>query len=335
MDTQTIFAVAGIATTVLLGIWAIVITVRYNKSVQITYAHDLAIALTDDITQNFPNLRVLFHSQPVSDNLVLLKGYFINTGKKDISHEMIEKHITLTLPTEFEWVECKVVERSPSLKATANLTGKTEISLETGLWKTREYLKVEALAKVPVVKVDQDNFPRDNPTDRLLNALTFPHRIADSKTVRMTRVPQLFQKPSALKFLGFPLPFTKSSHVNLVMAIVLIVIGMSTLAVGHFLPHKALGYRLTIDGQERVMSVYIKHDKVILQDKGDFKKEYTLSEFDNVSSKHPAFVTNTDRFLTSLGLAYTGFGILMLLILGVKGIRENRLLAMITSKKKT
>ena len=297
MDTQTILAVIGIAATVLVGIWAIIITVRYNRSVQITYAHALVIALTDDITQNFPDLKVSFHNQPVSDNLVLLKGYFINTGKKDISHEMIEKQITLTLPTEFEWVECKVVECSPSLKASVKLTGKNEISLETGLWKTREYIKVEALAKVPVVKADPDNLPKDYPTQRLIAALTFPHRIADSTMVYVTRVPQPSQKPNNMRFISFLRPLSRLSLKILVMAILIIVLGISFLSVNRIIPNKAIGYRLTINGQERIMSVSVKHDKVVLQDKNGFKKELSLSEFDNISDKHPEIVIKTDFVL--------------------------------------
>ena len=37
MDTQTLLAIAGIIATILFGIWAIAITVRYSRSVCITY----------------------------------------------------------------------------------------------------------------------------------------------------------------------------------------------------------------------------------------------------------------------------------------------------------
>ena len=152
MDSQTILSVVGIVITIFLGVWAIVIAIRYNRNVRITYADDQFIALTDDITQNFPDLKIFFRDQPVSDNLVLLKGYFINTGKKDISREMVEEKIALKLPPDFEWVDSKVVECTDSLKSSATVTNKNQITIETGLWKMKEYLKFEALAKVPVVK---------------------------------------------------------------------------------------------------------------------------------------------------------------------------------------
>jgi hypothetical protein len=333
MDPQTIFAIAGIAVTVILGIWAIVINMRYNKNVQITYAHELAIALTDDITQNFPNLKVLFHNQPVSDNLVLLKGYFINTGKKDISREMIEKQITMKLPNDFEWVECKVVEHSPTLKATANMTGKTEISFDTGLWKMREYLKVEALAKVPVVKADPDNLPKDYPTRRLLNALTFPHRITDSKTVHLTNV----HRPSQtyqLRFFSFLRPFSLISYSNIMMAIMILFLGVWVLYSVHNHPRNIIAYRFSIDGQERVMSVKDVNDKVVLlEDKQGFKKEFLLSEFDNFLGKHLVVIHEKSRTIAGItfSLLCIGFGLFALLIFCWKGIRDYRLIEMITS----
>lgn len=203
MDSQTILAVAGIVVTIFLGVWAIVISIRYSRNVRITYAEDQAIALTDDITQNFPNLKIFYRDQPMSDNLVLLKGYFINTGKKDISREMVEEQITLKLPTDFEWIEIKVVECSASLKSTAILTSKTQIAIETGLWKTKEYLKFEALAKVPVIKLDPESIPMDSPTYRLTKSITFSHRIADSRKIQETCVPKTFPKTRILRFFGF------------------------------------------------------------------------------------------------------------------------------------
>ena len=189
MDIQTSLAVAGIGATILLGIWAIAITVRYNRSVEITHALDLGISLTNDISQNFPDLKVLFREQPVSESLVLLKGYFINTGKQDISREMVEQPLTLRLPDGFEWTECKVVKCSSALQAKARLGGKTEACFETGLWKSREYFKYEALAKVPVVSVGPNGFPGSSPASRLIQATTFSHRVAGLKRIQETATP--------------------------------------------------------------------------------------------------------------------------------------------------
>ncbi len=324
MDTQTILAVAGIVATVLIGFWAIVMALRYHRSVQITYAHDHAIALIDDITQNFPELKVLFRDQPVSDNLVLLKGYFINTGRKDISSEMTEKPITLKLPTDFEWIECKVVECSPSMKVTATIAGNNEILLETGLWKVKEYIKIEALAKVPVVKADPDNLPKDYPTSRLLNVLKFPHRIADSKSILETGVPRREFRASR---------FYKNRW--WVMAVFAVVFGASFLCMDYFFPDRTINWRLPIDGQERVMSLRVKGDRVLLTEKDGFEKKFTLQEFDQISDKHPEIVTKNNWFFIISGVLYVVLGLIMLMVSGTRRFRENRLLAIIAGNAKT
>lgn len=333
MDIQTLLAVAGIAATVLLGVWAIIITVRYNRSVDITFALDQVIALTDDITQNFPDLTVQFRNQPVSDNLVLLKGYFINTGKKDISREMTEQQITLNVPVEFEWVECKVVKCSPSLKADAHIHGKAEIRLETGLWKVKEFFRFEALAKVPVVKVDPDNLPTDYPTRRLMRALTFSHRIADSKEIHETRIPRFTTGRTRRQVFGIPL-LGMSSRASLVSAGVAALLGAALWAGGFFLPDKSIGYQITLDGQEHVLSVRVKHDKVRLSDTKGFKRELTLPEFDTLPDKHLVFVAKRDRFMTIFGGVYFFFGVFMFVTSATRGVRENRLLAIIAEKEK-
>lgn len=139
MDIQTLLTVAGIVVTVAFGIWAIVVTIRFNRSVQITYVHDQAIALVDDISQHFQDLRISFRNAPVSENLVLLKGYLVNTGNKDISPEMVEDAITFWLPEDFEWLEFKVVECSPQMRAKTSILNAHAIRFETGLWNMRAH----------------------------------------------------------------------------------------------------------------------------------------------------------------------------------------------------
>lgn len=130
MDVQTVLAIIGITVTLLLGVWALVISFRYNKGVEITYIEDQCIALIDDIIQSFSGLNITYGDEIISDNLVLLKGYFINTGKKDISHNMVEENITINLPIGFEWVDCKVVDSSKSLKASVQKIDKFKLEFD-------------------------------------------------------------------------------------------------------------------------------------------------------------------------------------------------------------
>ncbi len=313
MEIQTFLAVIGIFATLVLGVWAIVIAVRYSRNVRITYAQDQVIALTDDISQNFADLKIYFRDQPVSDNLVLLKGYLINTGRKDISHEMIEENISLRLPDGFEWVECKVVETSPSLKAKAIMGGKGLISIETGLWKAREYLKFEALAKVPVLKADPDNVPRDNPTRRLAKSLGFSHRIADSRRIEETRVPR-------------PSPRT-----SIVRGPLFLIVGAILVIIAYLVfPEKTVGCRMLIDGEERVLAVDVTSDTVQLTGTNGYRKRMTVEEFHALPNKEALVMPKKRTYMYFFATLYGGLGLLTWLGLWLKNVRERRFLSMIT-----
>ena len=81
------------------------------------------------------------------------------------------------------------------------------------------------------------------------------------------------------------------------------------------------------------MSVRLKDNNIVLQDKNGFKKNYTLSEFDTLSYKHPEVIKNNDPSLIWLGWTYIFFGIFILLKYGTKVVREKRILKIITSKE--
>ncbi len=331
MDTQTFLAIAGIIATVLLGIWAIAITIRYNRSVRITYAYDQAIALTDDITQNFPNLSIFYNGQLLSDNLVLLKGYLINTGKKDVTREMVEQQITILLPAEYEWMECKVVDSTPSLKATAIIHDKTHVAFDIGLWKSKEYMKFEALAKVPVIKIDAEHSASEQPAFRLRKVLSFSHRIADSEKIDETRVPRPGVRSGTS--LSPLIRSISSTKFNIIMSLVMLVTGLGVWSAGQFLPVKALGYTLSTDGMQRSVAVELKHGKVILTDNTGYQKECSFAEFDAMSDKKIQIVKTRERSLKYAGITYCILAILMLIVSGLRGIRDRRLLSIITRNK--
>ncbi|MBF0557382.1 MAG: hypothetical protein HQL08_01235 [Nitrospirae bacterium] len=325
IDTQTLIAVVGIIATVILGISAIVITIRYNRNVRITYAHDRVIALTDDITQNFPNLSITYRDQSVSENLVLLKGYFINIGKKDISRDMVEQQITIVVPEGYEWVECKVVESSHSLQASATKVDKTRVTFDTGLWKSKEYMKFEALAKVPVLQADTDHLPHEPAAERLSKALLFAHRIADSAKIDETLVPL----PSTERLTLSPLHIPSRIY----MAIIMLLLGVMCLGLYQFLPTGTLAFTLTTDGKQRTVFAEIRKNKINLTDNTGYRKAYSLSEFDAIPDKKAQNVPKKDNLFLFVGIVYLLFSLFMLLASGYREIRNKRLLAIITKTK--
>ncbi len=330
MNTQTILAAVGILATTLFGLWAIAAAFRFSRNVRITYALDQAIVLIDDITQNFQDLGITFRGEPVSANLVLLKGYLINTGRRDISLEMVEDQISVHLPPEFEWVDCKVVGTSPSLQADVERESTQEIKFTTGLWKRKEYMKFEVLAKVPVVEADADNPPDEKPTTRLRKAMSFTHRIADSDRIDKTRV----TRPSRITTIPFPFSLMGSAKFKFTLAGVCLVFGVLMLvgAKFDFMSTKQLGYTVTVDGSKHVVTVRVKKDALLLSGQDGFSRESSLSEFEELPDKRPVVVTKSEDFPLIMGIVYCAMGCLILGVSGVRAMKDRRMLALIASK---
>jgi hypothetical protein len=331
MRIESLLTIFGIAVTAGFGAWAISVAVRHRK-VRIIYALDQALALTDDIMQSFSDLAITFRDQPISANLVLLKGYFINTGRIDITENMVEKCISINLPDQFEWIDCNVVDSSPSLQVVTISSSAQKVEFRTGLWKRKEYFKFDALAKVPVVKADPDNPPDEKPASRLRNALIITHRIANSTHIGKTSVP----KPSKYYSNPFILPVNSGMpKLNYILAFSYIGLGL-ILVIGNllgFFAKKELGYSIPIDGQEVVLNVDIKDDTVILSEKSGFSQELSITEFQALSDKKPVFISKTERYVILFGYVCFAMGILLLSYYLYRTFRDRSMLSIIATNE--
>jgi len=101
---ESLLTILGIAATLAMGMWGLVLAVRYSRRVQLTYIKESCLSLFADVAQSIDALEVRFRDSPVSANLVLLKGYVFNSGKRDISPLMVEWPLRLTLPDGYCWM---------------------------------------------------------------------------------------------------------------------------------------------------------------------------------------------------------------------------------------
>lgn len=118
------------------------------------------------------------------------------------------------------------------------------------------------------------------------------------------------------------------SRSNLIMGIVLLALGVTILAASGFLARKTIGYRVIVDGQERSVAVRINRDKIVLHDNTGFKRECTLQEFDRIAGKKSTIVSSNKLSVTVLGCTYIGMGTFLVLMFGLKTVRENCFLAL-------
>lgn len=218
----TILTIIGIVSTVFLGIWGIYLMVKRKYSPEITFVQEFCLGLFDSIVKNMPELEVHYKNSPVAEGLVLLKGFFLNTGSKDISEAMVEEKVSVSLPEKFRWLTAKVVSASPKVQGHVTILDRS-IVLETGLFRCNEYIRFEALAEVPTEN-PQHNKEAESIEKRLIKAMTMHHRIADTQKIKKRNLPPLKTSQRRLKMLIIPLCFIVA--IGLISFAVLLYIGV-------------------------------------------------------------------------------------------------------------
>lgn len=175
MVSEVILSVLGISISMIFGIVGVYLTIRSRYSGKITFVNEQTIELFDAIGNSLDKLSVTYDGTEVNENLVLLNGAFINSGKLDITKDMAEQPITIKLPEGYKWLTGRVVDSS----AHANLEQSDErtISISTGLFRCNEYVRFHALAQLPDTEEKESNLRR------FRNALGFEHRIVNTKSI--------------------------------------------------------------------------------------------------------------------------------------------------------
>lgn len=186
MTFSNILAILGLAFTVFLGVPGVYVLVRNRYPGRITFVLDSSIGLFDSVVKNRRNLDVLYRGEQVEENLVLLRGYIINSGSCDITKDMTGSPLTIHLPEGYKWLseEVEVIDKSQGVVATLKIVGESANSLEIGcdLLKKNEFIKFESLVEAQ---------PRENSEQHLDDvgtivgySLEFTHRIANTGRVK-------------------------------------------------------------------------------------------------------------------------------------------------------
>jgi hypothetical protein len=324
MDIQIILAVIGVIATVIFGIWAIIVTFQSSKKVQLTFALDRCTSLLNELSRSLENLIIQYKGKPVGDNLLLLRGYFINTGSRDISPSMVEDKIKLKIPENFEFVEIKVTECSPNLQASVSKLEKNVSEFSTGLWKVKEYFGFDALVNVQASKTD------DSPTRSLRDGINFKHRIADSSNI----IREQFYTDEKKLQARIPLPFSAvfSSKVMIIVSIIIILLGLSMGILEKLGIDKELGYQVNLDGKNRLVTVLASTNSLTLHGQNGFKKRLTVSEFQKSISGEITIVPKRFPLFMVVGITYSALGALMFFLGIHRSYRQGRLKKFINVK---
>ncbi len=196
MSSEIIWSILGVSVSVIFGLIGVYLTVKSRYPGKITFVNEQTIELFDSIGNSLDGLAVSYDGEQVNENLVLLNGAFINSGKTDITKDMVEKPIALKLPDGYKWLTGKVVKSN--IDAELNLIDDNTITISTGLFRCGEYVKFHALAQLPENTDDVSN------SKKLKESISFHHRITNTRKIDETEVQPLAASKKELKRRGIP-----------------------------------------------------------------------------------------------------------------------------------
>ena len=198
---MTIFLAAiSVVATVIFGVIPLYKKFRYPA--KITFVKESTINLFDSIVKNLQDLKMTYKENPVSQDLVLIKGAILNSGSKDITKTMIEQPLELNIPTGYKWLTAKIISTAKNVKAGATIKNDQTITFELGLFRCKEYIHFEALAECPAETSKTKPYPdRKN----IEEAMVFIHRIADTDKVDSKRILPETKPKKRISYVLFPI----------------------------------------------------------------------------------------------------------------------------------
>lgn len=192
MEMSLLLNIGGIAVAAIFGIWGIYTTIKHRYGGSVTFICEQTISIFDDIVKHLPDLGVYYKNEAVTKALVLIKGVLVNDGQIDITPNDVEKPISAVLPDRCTWLESKVISCSTNLKANLVIELENNLYFKTGMFRKNESIHFQALAEIDL---------EDNKSNKIEELLTFEHRIANTKKIKIQQV----EKPRSPKAMRFKL----------------------------------------------------------------------------------------------------------------------------------
>lgn len=147
---------------------------KKNKIVHFSInSYDIGKGLSDE----FPEFKLHFGDDALADNVMVLKGGFMNTGRNDINALKGDSDIKIILPKECRVKAIKVLPSTEGLIVTANKDKENIIKFGIcELFKTNEYFKYTAIVET------------SGEIDYLYDKLDFQHRILNTEKIRNAHI---------------------------------------------------------------------------------------------------------------------------------------------------
>ena len=178
MDIGIIIGIIGLVATLIFGFLSLDLIKRKKYPGKISCIKLSVISLLNDVARNFREIKLLHNNNPIEQNLVYIKGAFINNGDIDIKSVTTENSIIMSLPDDYKWVDLTISSHSEDLVCTSSTLSDNKKKIKFDLFKRDEFITYEGLISAP------DGF-KVNSFDEIIK---FNHRIENTSSIGLETI---------------------------------------------------------------------------------------------------------------------------------------------------
>jgi len=197
MDINIAIAIISLSFTIVFGLIGLRLTIKYRKKVDLTFYNNECFSLFHTVVKNLPEIELMFQGKPITENIVLLKATFVNTGNIDLDKSNVYKPLAVILPENYLIVHGKIIEKSKDLYVKEKVEH-NKIVFEWDLLQNNEYFTFHCLieyipAKVPISEKikDETEDNQKNSVKGLINKLKFDYRISNLRNINESESPKV------------------------------------------------------------------------------------------------------------------------------------------------
>lgn len=271
MDISIILTIIGLLATFVFGFLSIDLFKRKRYPGKITFVKQSSIGLFDSFVKNFNEIAILFEDKPIKDNLIYIKGCFINDGDIDIEGEKIEKPICIELPEKYSWVNCKITDTTKNLFSDYKIANDKNVELKFGLFRKGEFIQIEAL-----IQASHDI----NNDDNIFDLIKFTHRISQTQKITTTN---LLSENQIKKKKGKIIQRIWSTAIQMVLPFILSIV------LFVFIKSAEINYRSIENGKAVEYKATPKRDGIVELENilTDEEKSISITDFQDKSKYLP------------------------------------------------
>ena len=175
MDTNLILGITGFIATLFMGIAGIWYTLKYRKKVKLTFIQQECFSLFNTIVKNLNDIEIKYKDKEVNENLILLKGFFINSGNSDLDKNNVHSPLKVALPKNFSWKKTNIFANSQGMNISQEVKDE-KLIFAWDLMKKNEYFSFDSLIEYTGTAEDLDE---NEIQKKLSKEIIFEHRITN------------------------------------------------------------------------------------------------------------------------------------------------------------